>query len=151
MTRLHEQIITPTDIDEAFAYTADFANIQDWDPGIATSARVGAGPIGTGSSFELLVAFGGRRIPMTYTITEYEPPHRLVLVGEGAALTAVDEITFATVPQGTAITYTADLMFKGALRFVVPLMGGVLEGVGRKAVEGLGRVLDDGSPLPSNP
>ena len=141
MTRLHEKVIIPTPIEEAFAYTADFTNIQNWDPGVAESAQIGEGPVREGTRFDVLAAFGSRRIPMVYTITEYDPPHRVVFVGEGSTLTAVDEITFAEVPQGTAITYTADLTFKGVMRFAAPLLGGVLKGVGRKAVEGLARAL----------
>lgn len=141
MTRLHEKIIIPTPIEKAFTYTADFTNIQNWDPGIAESAQIGEGPVREGTRFDVLAAFGSRRIPMVYTITEYDPPNRVVFVGEGSTLTAVDEITFAEVPQGTAITYTADLAFKGVMRFVAPLLGGVLKGVGRKAVEGLARAL----------
>ena len=137
MTRLSEQIITETPIAEAFAYTADFGNIEDWDPGIAESAQNGKGPVGQGSKFDLLVAFGSRRSPMVYTITEFDPPHRVVLVGEGSSLTAIDEITFAEVPQGTAVTYTADLRFKGLMRFAAPFLGGILKEVGRKAVAGL--------------
>jgi carbon monoxide dehydrogenase subunit G len=141
VTRLHEKIIIPTPIEKAFTYTADFTNIQNWDPGIAESAQIGEGPVREGTRFDVLAAFGSRRIPMVYTITEYDPPNRVVFVGEGSTLTAVDEITFAEVPQGTAITYTADLAFKGVMRFVAPLLGGVLKGVGRKAVEGLARAL----------
>jgi carbon monoxide dehydrogenase subunit G len=137
MTRLSEQIIVHTPVAEAFAYTADFNNLADWDPGIAESTQIGDDPIGRGTKFDLLVAFGSRRIPMVYTITEFEPHLRVVLVGEGSSLTAIDEITFAEVPQGTAITYTADLQFKGLMRLVAPLLAGTLQGVGRKAVAGL--------------
>lgn len=146
MTRLHEQIITQTPIEAAFTYVADFNNLHQWDPGIAGSAQIGTGPIGQGTRFDVLVAFGSRQIPMVYTITEFDPPNRVVLVGEGSTLTAVDEITFATVPQGTAITYTADLTFKGAMRFAAPFLGGVLKGVGRKAVEGMAAALQTGEP-----
>ena len=141
MTRLHEQIITKTPIDEAFAYTTDFNNIEDWDPGIAESAQIGESPVGQGTQFDVLVAFGARRVPMFYTITEFEAPHRVVLVGEGSNLTAIDEITFAERLEGTAVTYTADLAFKGPIRFVVPFLGGYLKGVGRKAVNGLAEAL----------
>jgi hypothetical protein len=141
MTRLSERIITEVSVEEAFAYTADFNNLAEWDPGIAESAQVGHGQIGRGTKFDVLVAFGSRKIPMVYTITEFEPPHRVVLVGEGSSLTAIDEITFAEVPQGTAITYTADLQFKGLMRLGAPFMGGVLREVGRKAVAGMSAAL----------
>jgi len=142
MTRLHEQITTPTGQKEAFAYTADFNNLADWDPGIADSAQQGDGDIGVGTRFDVTAVFGGRRVPMVYTITEFDPPHRVTLVGEGATLTAVDEITFGEVPQGTAITYTADLTFKGFMRLAAPFLGAVLQGIGRKAVEGLAVALN---------
>ena len=128
MARLHEQIITKTPIEAAFSYTADFDNLEQWDPGIAASARIGTDPIGIGTQFNVVATFGSREIPMVYTITEFDPPNRIVLVGEGSTLTAIDEITFAEVPQGTAITYTADLTFRGVMRFVAPLLGKVLAG-----------------------
>ena len=80
--------------EDAFAYTADFANIEDWDPGVAASAQIGDDPIGIGTAFDVLVAYGSRRIPMVYTIAEYDPPRRVVLIGEGSTLTAVDTIEF---------------------------------------------------------
>jgi hypothetical protein len=143
VTQLREQIITPVGIEEAFTYAADFAHLAQWDPGVAASSRIDPGPVGEGSQFAVVVAFGSRRIPMVYTITEFDPPRRVVLVGEGSTLTAVDEITFAAVPQGTAITYSADLEFKGFMKFVAPVLGGVLRGVGRKAVAGLATALEE--------
>lgn len=139
--KLREKITVPTPIEEAFAYTADFDHIDQWDPGVAESTRLDEGPIGEGSRFELLLAFGSRRIPMTYAITEYEPPSRFVLVGEGSALTAIDTITFEARETGTDITYEADLRFKGLMALLMPFLGGVTRGVGRKAVEGLQKAL----------
>jgi len=146
MARLNEKIITQASVEEVFAYAADFNNIQNWDPGVVESAQIGEGPVGKGTQFKLLVGFGSRRIPMVYTITEFDPPNRVVLVGEGSTLSAVDEISFANVPQGTAITYTADLMFKGAMKLAAPFLGSVLRGVGKKAVQGLSAALETNEP-----
>ncbi len=38
MTTLHEQIDTTLPIEATFAYVADFANAEEWDPGVATAA-----------------------------------------------------------------------------------------------------------------
>lgn len=137
MTRLHEQTTVSTPIEQAFAFTADFANIEQWDPGVAESSQIGAGDIAVGTEFDVLVAFGKRRIPMVYTITEFDAPHRVVLEGVGDNLTAVDEITFEDVDDGTLITYTADLSFSAPVRWFTPFMGRIFEGIGRKAVDGL--------------
>jgi hypothetical protein len=145
-TRLRETTTTQTPLEDAFAYTADFANIEDWDPGVAASAQVGNEPIGVGTAFDVLVAYGSRRIPMVYTITEYDRPHRVVLVGEGSTLTAVDTIEFGANGKGTEITYTADLTFKGIARFFTPFISSKLDEVGRKAVAGLKKALHERQP-----
>jgi carbon monoxide dehydrogenase subunit G len=141
MTRLEEQITVQRPIGEAFAYTADFSNIEEWDPGVASSRRVGNRPIGPGARFDLQVRFGRRSLPMTYLITEYDPPHRVTLVGQGDRLTATDTITFEEADGATAITYVADLDFSGWLGWIQPLLGGRLEKVGRDAVGGLAAAL----------
>jgi len=141
MTRLHEQITTRTPLEETFGYAADFTNLREWDPGIAESAKIGDGPVAAGTQFDVIVSFGARRIPMVYTITEFDPPNRVVLVGKGSSLTAVDELTFAKVPEGTVITYTADLKFKGVFGLIAPLMSPTLKTIGRNAIEGLAEAL----------
>jgi dehydrogenase/reductase SDR family protein 12 len=143
MTRLHEQITVATPVEEAFAYTADFSNIEEWDPGVEASKRVGNGPVGPGSRFDLRVRFGRKTLPMTYVVTEYDPPSRVTLVGQGDRLTATDTITFEAAAEGTTrITYVADLDFRGWMGWIEPLIGGRLDKVGKDAVGGLRRVLD---------
>ena len=137
MTQLKETRIVATPLEEAFDYTADFTNIENWDPGVARSVRTDSGPLRVGSTFDLMVKFGSRQSPMTYTITHFEPPHRVVLEGEGSTLRAIDEIGFRSVENGTEIGYTADLHFKGLMRFVAPFIGGALDKVGKKALDGL--------------
>ena len=81
--------------------------------------------------------FGSSTIPMVYEVTAYEPPNRVVLIGKGDTLDAVDEITFSEQEGGTLIDYTADLTFHGAIRFVIPFMGPLMKRVGRRALDGL--------------
>jgi hypothetical protein len=127
---------------EAFEYTADFSNIEEWDPGVVASRKVTEGPIGVGTRFELEVKFGVGTTPMTYEVTVYQPDHRVVLVGDGGKLHAVDEITFASHDNMTVIDYTADLTFRNFFRFIRPLMRPILRRVGKDALDGLAKALD---------
>ena len=142
MTVLREYVVVSTDIESAFNYTADFSNIENWDPGVAESAKHGDRPVGLGTEFDLGVVFGKSRIPMTYTITEFDPPHRVVLVGKGEKLDAIDTITFSPTEGGTRIDYVAELTFHNFVRFIEPLLGRTFKKVGEKAVTGLGRALE---------
>ena len=64
MIRLHETVEAPCPLAEAFAYTSDFANIEQWDPGISRSVRLKDEPVGPGARFRLDVAFGPFTTPM---------------------------------------------------------------------------------------
>ena len=135
--RLHEQRIVHLPIEEVFEYTADFSHIAEWDPGVGSSNSVSGGAVGLGSQFGVDAVFGSSTIPMVYEITVYEPPNRVVLVGQSDTLTALDEILFREQEGGTLIDYTADLTFHGAIRFVIPLMSPMMKRVGRRALDGL--------------
>lgn len=142
VTTLKETVTVAQNIEACFAYIAEFSNVEDWDPGIARSRRIDEGPLGAGSEFALDVVFGRRSVPMTYTITEFDPPRRIVLVGHGEALDAVDTIELTPDAGGTRIDYTAELTFHNFVRFIEPLLGRALKKVGRKAVAGLAVALD---------
>ena len=143
MTRLHEIIETPLPVDEAFAFVADFANAQHWDPGVASSERLDPGPVGLGARYRLGVRMRGRVAPMEYRITTWEPMSRVVLTGEGSNVSAVDEIWFEPAGSGTRIDYTADIRLGGWMRLAQPFAGGAFEKIAKDALGGMQRALDE--------
>jgi dehydrogenase/reductase SDR family member 12 len=140
--RLHETRRIDRALGEVFAFTADFANAEKWDPGVASSRRIDDGPPGVGARYDLMVAFGPREIPMTYEITEWEQDSRVVLLGKGDTIEAVDEIRFEARDDGTVVDYTADLTFTNWVRFLGPLISPALKRVGEKALDGLVTALE---------
>lgn len=142
MTRIHETRLIDRPIDAVFEYTADFGHIADWDPGIASSNPVGDDAVGVGSQFELDVAFGASRIPMVYEITDYEPNQRVVVVGRGEKIEAVDEILFTEQGGQTLVDYTADLTFHNYVKYLAPFMGSMFKKVGERALDGLKEALE---------
>ncbi len=142
MTRLHERIETRLDVDDAFAYVADFANSQEWDPGVDSAERIDDGPVGVGARYRLGVHLAGRVAPMEYRITAFEPPHRVVLQGEGSGVTAIDDIRFERAGDMTKIEYIADIRLGGLLRFLQPLLGGAFRRLASNAVGGMRSELD---------
>lgn len=135
--RLHESRHIARSPEDVFAYTADFANSAEWDPGVAAASMVGGGPVGEGTKYELDVSFGPRRVPMTYEIVEYDAPRRVVLTGTGDTVEAVDVISFESVEGGTLVDYTADITLNNWLRLLGPLLGPAMNGVGKRALDGL--------------
>jgi carbon monoxide dehydrogenase subunit G len=142
MTTLHEQVETTLSIDDVFDYVADFANSQEWDPGVATAERLDEGPVGPGSRFRLGVRLGPRVGTMEYRISVFEPPTRVVLVGSGSGVSAVDEIRLERLGTGTRLDYTAEIRLGGVLRMLEPFLGGAFANIGRNAADGMQRTFD---------
>jgi carbon monoxide dehydrogenase subunit G len=141
MTRLNERIRTALPIEEAFTYLADFANSEEWDPGVDRARRIGDGPVGVGARYELGVRQGSRVVPMEYRISEFEPPSRVVLVGTGSGIEAIDEIRFERRGDETVVDYTADINLTGLLRLVQPFLGGTFRKIAENASDGIERTL----------
>jgi carbon monoxide dehydrogenase subunit G len=137
-------IVVPRPPAEAFAYLADFANTAEWDPGIVSAVRSpddGDAPVGAGSRFDLVSAFYGRRISLTYVIEEFVPHERVVLVADTSSVRSRDVITFAPAGEGTSITYDATLNLKGVLRVFDKGLQLAFGGIGDRAVAGLKKAL----------
>lgn len=143
MTRIHEQVATSLPIETAFEYVADFVNSQAWDPGTISSRRIDDGPLGVGARYALEVRMGGRVAPMEYTIRDFDRPRRVVLVGSGSGVRAVDEIRFRPADGETVIDYTADIQLGGLLRLAQPFLGRAFAALGRDAAAGMDAALAD--------
>lgn len=138
MPRLHEIIETTLPPQDTFAFIADFANSQVWDPGTVSSARIGGTSVGAGTSYALTVKVGRGTAPMIYTIETYEPDTRVVLRGEGETVSARDDIRFEpTADGGTRVDYTADIELKGWMRLLTPFLGGAFRKLGDDARSGM--------------
>lgn len=142
MPLLKETMEVDRPLDDVFAFVGDFANTKDWDPGVADASKITDGPIDVGTTYRVDVLFNGRKLPMTYEVTAWDPPNRVVLRGEGSTVTAVDDIRFEATDTGTRIHYSADLRLKSVLRLVEPLLKGRFDETGRKAMAGMKRALE---------
>ena len=143
MAILRERIETRLGLEPAFAFVADFANAQRWDPGVASSVRTNPGPVAVGARYDLGVRMGSRVAAMEYVITKLEPNRRVVLEGRGSGVEAVDDISFEATPTGTAITYVADIRLQGLLRLLAPFAGGAFAKIASNARNGMQRALDE--------
>ncbi len=144
MPNLREQLQTALQIDDAFAFVADFANSSHWDPGVANAERIdGSGPVGVGARYRLGIRMGGGVSPMEYRIVTFEPPRRVVLAGEGSGVSAIDEIRFEPSGGGTRIDYIADIRLRGPRALLTPLARGTFARIARDAREGMQRTLDE--------
>lgn len=142
MIRLKESISVEKPLNEAFRYTSDFSNIQDWDPGVVTSVKRHSNITGVGSEYDLVLKFGPFRPKMKYEMITYEPFSRVVLKGTGESFTATDTIVFTKTAAGTQIDYEADLRFPLLGKYAEQILFPLIKTIGRKAMSGLKQKLN---------
>jgi len=135
--RYRASVTTDRHPDDAFKFMASFENVAEWDPGVVEAARLGSGELGVASRFRVVVSSAGRKLPLEYRITEYEPPRRVVLVAETATLRSVDKITVEPAPSGATVTYDANLELLGLLRVFNPVLSLFFRRIGDRATDGL--------------
>jgi len=142
MARYRTTVPSRWPIDEAFRYMADFSHSVDWDPSVTSARQVSAGGVGLGTKFELVTNFNGRPMPLSYEVTAYDPPRRVVLRAETPLVISLDEITFDARAEGTNVTYDATLRTRGWLRLFSPAISLMFKGIGDRARTGLVRELN---------
>jgi hypothetical protein len=125
----------------AFAYMADFANARFWDPSVSSAQRQGGGPVGLGTSFDVVSRVAKRGLELTYTIVEFEPPTRVVLQARRSFVSR-DTITVVPDGEGSLVRYEAVLAFGATGRLLEPVMQRVFKRRCEKAEAGLERALN---------
>jgi hypothetical protein len=138
----YSTIINSTwNVERAFEFMSDFSNAALWDPGVLSARRLDAGEVRVGSSFDLTVAFAGRKMTLRYTVRSLTAPQQVVFVASTNRLESVDTLTFEQLGEGCQMTYEADLRFKGLAGVANPLLALGFRRVGDRARDSLRSVL----------
>jgi carbon monoxide dehydrogenase subunit G len=137
MTKVSKTVLISRPPEEVFTYLADFTNTAEWDPGVVEATMTSEGPVGFRSTFDLVTLFRGRRVPVSYEVTVYEPPSRVVLVGRNKNFTGIDDIGITPEGDGTRVSWNANFQMKGGARLFQPFLRGAFEKLSTEAMEGL--------------
>lgn len=121
MFTIEQQILINRPVAEVFDYVTNSANIPCWRADVL-GVNGAVGSMATGSQFEELVSFMGRK---TYTmrVIEYQPHHRAVIqtiAGPGVSPTQTFE--FAPSECGTRFSVRAQVRTAGMFRLMEPMM-----------------------------
>ena len=142
MVNYNATVSTKKSREEAFDYLADFTNATEWDPNTSSSKCVSGEPGEVGSRYEVVTEFGGREMELTYETVESVRPSRVVLESGNGNTEIRDTMTFEESPDGTEVTYDANVAPKGLTRLIDPILTLMFKRVGDRAAEGLRRSLD---------
>ena len=145
---LDETIETVRPLHEVFAYVSDLAHMAEWDPAVALGERLSEGPLAVGSRFKITMNSG---LELIYTVREWDAPQRILMDVASGPFSAVEEISFAPLQVGTRVRYVARFSFSAPWRQLAQAFPGVMDRVGKAALAGMKRALDDQFAPPALP
>jgi uncharacterized protein YndB with AHSA1/START domain len=109
--------------EDVFSYLADFENVPKWNYAITETQKTSQGPVEVGTTYRQT-----RSIPSpakeTFTVTEFEPQHRLAIHGDLGPFQGTLSYELEPVAEGTLLTNRAALEGKGLAKVAAPLLGG---------------------------
>lgn len=139
MISFEENIQLPTDLHSTFSILADFSNLTDWDPGIASVEKLTPGILKIGTEFKVFAEFFFQKLPMKYIVTEYELNKKVSYIGEADTVKAFDTMEFIENSEGCLVKYKAEFEFKGLLAMQESLMRVILQNTANNAFAGMRR------------
>lgn len=142
MIKLQRTVTTDRPVSKVFPYLVDFSNATEWDAGTVSCRRI-SGDGGVGTSYENVSKFAGRETTLEYVTKQVDPEHTFVIRGDNKTVTSTDSMGMTpTSSGGTEVVYTAEFEFRGAARFLEPLLRLPLKKLGDDAQKSLTAALN---------
>lgn len=150
MATYRASIEVPVPSGEAFAFVSDFRNAARWDPRVERAEKEPVGPVAVGTRFRLFSRFLWIEVALPYEVVELgdlddhgdlDPSRRIVLTGRTWWLRYRDTIEVEAAGSGARLTYHAELLPRGLLRLLDPIVAPVFRRMGDDAVAGIRRLL----------
>jgi NAD(P)-dependent dehydrogenase (short-subunit alcohol dehydrogenase family) len=145
---LNETITVSRTPAEAFRYIADFRSTEEWDATAFRARKLTPGPVQCGTQFEVDCKLPLGSVRIHYEVSELVPDTLIELRGRCALFTVVDRIQFSAVEQGTQVDYEAEFDYRGPLALFEQSMLPGMRAMGRKALAGMRRALENAFPAP---
>lgn len=143
--RVEASTVIRRPIADVFAFAADPSKDPLWAAVVAQASQVSDGPLGIGTRFEQVLRLLGRRLEITFEVTEYEPDRRLHIGRfSGRLRSAVGRRTFEAVPDGTRVTFAGEGGSGLFLNVVEPLVSAAARRAVRRDLASLKALLEGG-------
>jgi uncharacterized protein YndB with AHSA1/START domain len=131
-------------VEEVFAFITDVRNDPRWHTDVIEARLTGGVSVGKGSIFEIrtkpfMGVSGG-----TVTVSEYEPPGRIVFDVEMGKMRPTTTLTVMPEDGGSRVTRRIDMEPYGVMRLMAPFMAGMARRRNAGFLAELKRVLESG-------
>ena len=95
-------------ISAVWSFVADVANMESWVNGVSDLVRTSEGELGIGSTFQSNYTYAGKTHPVTYVITEFDPPNCITMRSTSGPFPFEGSTELHEEAEGTRVFNTID-------------------------------------------
>lgn len=143
MQRVERTARISAPVDEVFAYVSELDHLAEWQSGIVTAERTTDGEMRVGATARVVRELMGQRIEAPLTVTEYEPPRRMVIGSEVSGVRASAELSLEPAGDETELRFAMEIRGSMLTAFMEPMIAGAAGGDIDASLDRLRRCFED--------
>lgn len=129
MQRVERRARIGAPVEKVFAYLSNLETLSEWQSGIVSAEITSGDEIGVGSTARVTRELMGQRIEAPLTVTEYDPPRRMVISSEVSGVKAVAELDLAPAEDGaTDLGFAMEIRGSGFTSFMEGMIASAAAG-----------------------
>jgi carbon monoxide dehydrogenase subunit G len=128
---------------DVFAFVSDVRNDPRWHTDVLEARLIEGSSVAQGSTFAITFKPFMGESEGTVTVSEYQPPNRVVLRSRMGKMKPATILTVAPDGGGSRITRRIEMEATGLLRLMAPFMGGMARKRNAGFLANLKRELED--------
>lgn len=122
MIKVEHSLVIDRPVDEVFAFVANVEDNAQWQSGVLEVRKTSQGPLGVGTTGIEVRKVMGRRIEITFTVTEYEENRKFSFKTTSGPISFEGTETFESVAGGTRVNMAFHFE-TGFFRLAQPIVG----------------------------
>ena len=108
MPRVEHSVVIRRPIDEVFGYLTDCTKNPTWLSSVLEASWTSPEPHGVGGTGRMVVRFLGKRVDLTFEVTDHAPPASAAIKLVGGPFEVTSAYTFEPVEGGTKVTTVSE-------------------------------------------
>ena len=126
MMTIEHSVVINRPVQEVFAFISNFENNAQWQSGVLEVHKTSQGTVGVGSTGTEVLQFMGRRMEITFEVTEYEENTKFGFKITSGPMPMKGTETFESVEGGTRVNLALQGEASGMFSLAGPMIGGIV-------------------------
>jgi len=122
MVKVKTSVVINRPIEEVFKFADDPNNDAQWQSGNIESMQTSEGPMGVGTTTQTVTQFLGKRLELTFEITEHEPNRRVGFKSTSGPIPMTGTTTYEEAEGGTKVTLELEGDVGGVFKLAEPIV-----------------------------